>query len=261
VSVAGQIGVFTVATSDDGRYQVTDLPAGAYLISAQATGYYVNVIQVGVVADILSSGDVALEADVIPVAVATPFPAPTAAAIATPTPTAAPTIPPSATPSPTTTATATPTATPTPTAAATRRPSAKTHSAHTHIAPALLEPRDGSVFNGPRRITFRWAGACCLATDEYYVISIPHPLGVEEAWIKSTAWESPDYLYLLVPESRQLNWNVSVRRHTGEYPNGQWKGPIVSPISDTWYFMWYTGGGASSSPLPTPCSPLPAPGP
>ena len=87
------------------------------------------------------------------------------------------------------------------------------------------------------------------------MVSIPHPQGVEEAWVKTTAWVSPDYLYLLVPKSRQLTWNVSVRRHTGEYPNGQWKGPIVSPVSETWHLVWRAsgaGGGAQVSPLATP---------
>ena len=49
-------------------------------------------------------------------------------------------------------------------------------------------------------------------------------------------WQAPDYLYLLVSESHRLTWNVSVRRHTGEHPNGQWKGPIASSISETWHF-------------------------
>jgi hypothetical protein len=269
VSVAGQVGVFTVTTDAKGTYQAADLPAGAYLISVQATGYYVNAIQVGVVPGVASDGNVTLEPDVIAVAVATPTPAPTPTANPTPTASATPTTSPtpnptrtarpSATPRPTlaATASATPTASPTPTP----RPQAAAGSrlAPAQAAPELVEPRDGSVFSGPRRITFGWRGPCCLAADEYYVVSIPHPLGVEEAWVKTTSWESPLYLYLLVPESRQLTWNVSVRRHTGEYPNGQWKGPIVSQISETWYLMWLADEGRTDSPLPLPNSPLPAP--
>jgi hypothetical protein len=112
------------------------------------------------------------------------------------------------------------------------------------------------VFKGPRRITFNWYGYCCaLGSDEYYVVSIPHPWGVEEAWVKTHFWDAPLYLYLLVPESHQLTWSVSVRRHTGQYPNGQWTGPIVSQISETWYFTWLAQEGDLGSPL----SPLPAP--
>jgi hypothetical protein len=238
VTVAGQVGVFTVTTGDDGKYGVAELPAGAYLVSVQATGFYVNVAQVGVVADVVSSGNVALEPAEVAVVTATP----------TPTPANTPTIPPSVTPSPA------PTVTPAPT----RPASAGARPASAYAAPALVEPRDEAEFAGPRRITFRWTGACCLAADEYYVVSIPHPKGVEESWVKDTEWLSPDYLYLLVPDSRWLTWSVSVRRHTGEYSNGQWKGPIVSPISETWSFRWYKGGG-STSPLPRPVSPLPTP--
>ena len=92
------------------------------------------------------------------------------------------------------------------------------------------------------------------------MVSIPHPQGVEEGWVKATEWTAPDYLYLLVPESHVLTWGVSVRRHTGEYPNGQWKGPIVSQISANWRLMWYPRGGTFTSPLPTPVSPLATPG-
>ncbi|MDY7077955.1 MAG: hypothetical protein SXV54_13650 [Chloroflexota bacterium] len=83
---------------------------------------------------------------------------------------------------------------------------------------------------------------------------------MEEGWVKTTMWQAPDYLYLLVPESHRLTWNVSVRRHTGEHPNGQWKGKIASSISETWHFEWYPDEDISSSPLPTPPSPLPTPG-
>ncbi len=255
VTIAGQIGVLTVTTGPDGKYDVADLPAGAYLVSVQATGYYVNAAQVGVVAGVTSSGNVALEPDVVTVVTAAPTPASTLLPTNTPMPT--PTVPPSITPSPT------PTAKPSPTPVPTRRASAGSQSTSARAAPVLLEPRDESEFSGPNRITFRWASAsCCLADDEYYVVSIPHPLGVEEGWVKTTEWQAPDYLYLLVPESRLLTWSVSVRRHTGEYSNGQWKGPIVSRISESWRFWWYgSGGGASTSPLPAPVSPLPTPEP
>lgn len=251
VTIAGQVGVFTLTTPPDGSYKVTDLPAGAYLVNVQATGYHVAALRTSVAANVTSSGGVALEPSVAAVVTATP----------TQTPQPSPTAQPSATPSLTLTPSPVVEATPT------RRPSVSTGStearaASTHAAPVLLEPLDGSVFVGPRRITFRWSGPCCLAEDEYYVVSIPHAQGVEEAWVKVMAWKAPDYLYLLVPDSRRLTWNVSVRRHTGEYPNGQWKGPIMSPLSETWYFTWRTGGGGSStSPLSPPDSPLPTPRP
>ncbi|MEE8391481.1 MAG: hypothetical protein V3S14_11885, partial [Anaerolineae bacterium] len=192
----------------------------------------------------------------------TPAPPPTRTPVseATPTPTVTPSPMPSVVPSPT------PTPTPISEATPTRGASTGSRSTSAYAAPVLLEPRDESRFVGPKQLVFRWTcypvAPCCLAADEYYVVSIPHPLGVEEGWGKTTEWEAPDYLYLLVPESRLLTWSVSVRRHTGEYSNGQWKGPIVSPISEIWRFWWYTrGGGAPTSPLPTPVSPLPTPGP
>jgi hypothetical protein len=261
VTIAGQVGVFTMATDAAGAYRVADLPAGPYLVSVQATGYYVNANQVGVVAEVVSSGNVALEPDVVAIVVATPSAraVPTPTPVPTPTASATATTPPSATPTPTVVASPSAIATPCTTPVPTRRPTTKSRPRPSHAAPALLEPRDGSVFTGPRRITFRWTGACCLAADEYFVVSIPHPRGVEEAWVKGTAWQAPDYLYLLVPESRRLTWNVSVRRHTGQHTNGQWKGPIVSPLSETWHFLWYTGRDKPDSPLPTPASPLPPP--
>ena len=119
---------------------------------------------------------------------------------------------------------------------------------------------DYSTFRGIQRITFEWEGTCCLADDEYYVVSIPHPRGVEEGWVKGTSWTAPDYLYLLLPESRQLTWSVSIRRHTGQYANGQWTGPIVSPISERWHFSWEIPGGqisplSQTSPLAASTSP------
>jgi hypothetical protein len=242
VTVAGQVGVLTVATDSAGKYEVTDLTAGAYLVSVQATGYYANAEQVGVVAGVISSGNVALE----PAEVAIAAVAPTA------TPTLMPTMPPTATPVPT------PTVPPTPTPA--QPASTGSRSTTTRAAPVLAEPRDGAIFEGPARITFRWTGSCCLAADEYYVVSIPHAQGVEEGWVKTTEWEAPDYLYLLVPRSRRLAWSVSVRRHTGEHPNKQWKGPIVSGISETWHIVWRYGGGPTS-PLAPPVSPLATPWP
>jgi hypothetical protein len=261
VSVAGQVGVFTQTTGPDGKYQAGELPAGAYLVSAQATGYYVDVIQVGVAASVVSHADVTLQPGEVAVAetapTPTPVPTPTLRAepqdkVPSPTPPPTPTLAPSATPRPSLTPT------PSPTPLPTRCPPTGSRPATRHVTPALLEPPDGAVFSGPGRITFRWTGSCCLAADEYFVVSIPHPRGVEEAWVKATAWRAPDYLYLLVPESRQLTWNVSVRRHTGQYPNGQWKGPIVSPLSETWRFTWLAEDRLES-PLPLPVSPLALP--
>ncbi len=257
VTIAGQVGVLTVTTGPDGKYDVADLPAGAYLVSVQATGYYVNAAQVGVVANVTSSGNVALEPAVVAVVTATATATPAATLTPTGTPSPPPTVSPSVMPSPT--STPRPSSTP----VSTRRASAGAQSTSARAAPKLIEPLDESEFSGSNRITFRWASAsCCLAADEYYVVSIPHPLGVEEGWVKTTEWQAPDYVYLLVPESRLLTWSVSVRRHTGEYPNGQWKGPIVSLISETWRFWWYaSGGGPSTSPLSAPVSPLAMPEP
>ena len=150
VTIAGQAGVFTVAADADGRYEVAGLPAGAYLVSAQATGYFINVAQVGVAANIMSSGDIALEPAVVAVVTATPTSAPA------PTDTPTPIMPPTDTPTPTVAATLSPTQTP----ISARQASTAAQSRSTHAAPVLLEPGDGSVFTGPRRITFRWAGSC-----------------------------------------------------------------------------------------------------
>ncbi len=266
VNVAGQVGVFTLTTDKGGRYQAHDLPAGSYLVSVQATGYYVGTSQVGVASGAVSQGNVALEPD----ALAAPSPAPTASLQPTYTPlptyTPWPTYTPLAaaslsasateTPEPPPSPTASPTAAPTPGSLPPRPAPPRGH----HTAPILLEPEDESVFVGPRRIIFRWTGVCCLAQDEYFVISITHPWGVEEAWLKGMSWKSPDYLYLLVPESGRLPWNVTVRRHTGEHPNGQWKGPIVSPVSQTWHIVWHVIEGPES-PLAPPVSPLAPPTP
>ena len=242
ITIAGQAGVFTIASDADGKYRADALAAGAHLVNVQATGYYVGAIQVGIVANVISSGNVSLTPETVAVVtvVATPTPGPTT----TPTPTDTPF----------------PTDMPTPTATPTVAPSVKSRSRPSPIsaytAPRLISPLDKSVFRGAQQITFTWEGPCCLGAEEYYVISIPHPRGVEEAWVKSTQWTAPDYLYLLVPESRELTWSVSIRRHTGEYSNGQWNGPIISPISQIWRFSWYGGERGPVSPLATPISPL-----
>jgi len=263
VTIAGQSGVFTVNSDAAGKYKGDKLIAGAYLISVQAAGYYANAIQVGVVANVASAANVALAPENTPVeqvvtekitvieVTATPAPTPTPAPTSTPSVAAEPT----PTPQPTSTPTAAPRAAARPAAKPTPCPSGSVK----YAAPKLIEPRDYSTFHGIRRITFTWEGTCCLADDEYYVVSIPHPRGVEEGWVKGTSWTAPEYLYLLLPESRQLTWSVSIRRHTGQYSNGQWTGPIVSPISKVWHFSWEIPGGQTSPLSNTRTSPLPAP--
>lgn len=269
VTIAGQSGVFTLASDAAGQYQGDKLIAGAYLISVQAPGYYVNAIQVGVVAGVASTANVALTpanapveevvTEKITVIEVTSTPAPTAIPVPTSTPNDTPEPTPTLTPQPTATPTAAPRATARPATRPTARPTACPPTGVKYSAPQLIEPLDYTTFYGVRRITFVWEGPCCLGPDEYYVVSIPHPRGVEEGWVKGTSWTAPDYLYLLLPESKQLTWSVSIRRHTGQFANGQWTGPIVSPISKVWHFSWEIPGGqispvsgSSTSPLSTP---------
>ncbi len=256
ITMAGQAGVFTIASDAGGSYRADALAEGAYLVSVQATGYYVGAIQVGVVANVVSSGNVSLTPDVV--AVVTVVATPTPGSTATPAPTS--TLAPTPTPLPTDMPTPIPTATPTAAPTAKPRPRATAIPAISYKAPRLVAPLDKSVFRSIRWLTFTWEGPGCLGADEYYVVSIPHPRGAEEAWVKGMTWTAPDYLYLLLPDSRELTWSVSIRRHTGEYPNGQWNGPIVSPISEVWRFSWYIEG-SPASPLPTPVSPLATPAP
>ncbi len=90
VTIAGRVGVLTLATGDDGKYEVAALPTGPYLISVQSTAYCVTTTQVSVMDNVASSGNISLESAVVAAALAvptsTPMPAPTAPS-ATPTPT------------------------------------------------------------------------------------------------------------------------------------------------------------------------------
>ncbi len=209
-------------------------------------------------------------ARVLPTSTYTAVPSPTrpAAAVVAPTNTPAPTATTTPTPEPSPTPTASPTATrtprprarpsptPTPTPTSTPKPA--------YAQPRLLSPQNNASFTGPDAPTFTWTSAGQLAADDYYVLAIQHSQGVDEQWVKQTSATAPNYL-LILRGAAPFSWDVSVRRKTGNAPNGASVGTLLAQSAETWQFTWSPGEapkpGGGNPPAPTsppaPTAPIP----
>ena len=174
----------------------------------------------------------------------------------TPTPvstvTATPTVSPSAEvetstpPAPTSMASLLPSLTPKPTS---REPTV-TPTSPWFEAPTLMEPSDGMRYVGrDADIRLSWQSVGQLKADEFYVVRIPHPWGVEYGWTKQTFWQVPSYLYDLAPSSRELTWRVRVEHFSGTgTPTPGEGGAPAGEYSTTRSFFWDTT--TFDSPIP-----------
>jgi len=180
----------------------------------------------------------------------TPSPTSTATATQAQPPTPSPSdVPDTSTPEPPTpwpSPVPSPTHTPTP-----RRPTA-TPTPRWFPSPILIEPYAGMRFVGrDANIRLSWRGAGQLEDDEFYVVSIPHPWGVEHGWTKQTFWRVPSYLYDLAPPSRELAWRVRVERFLGTAtPKPDEGGVPAGEYSIIGSFFWDTS--PFDSPIPPP---------
>ena len=201
----------------------------------------------------------------------TPTPSRTPTPTAPPTPTPSRTLTPTAPPTPTPTRTLTPTApptptpshTPTPTTSLTPTPSHTLTATHTPVptaaptatplaAPTLLDPADGSQFNGEGAvIILSWTSVEGLGPDQYYVVISEYPHNGatwhDWQWTKETELEFPDYLYDLLTSPRQVKWWVVVMRPISEPPpQDSREGQQVGQPSEVRTFTWH-----STRPTPT----------
>lgn len=172
----------------------------------------------------------------------TPTPSQTPAPSLTPTQTSTPT--PTHTPTPTPTPTrAWPTWTPKPRETATSTP-APTPTVPAAAAPKLLEPADGSPFNG-EQASFRlsWLSSHTLEPDEYYEVRVRYLQDGAEVFIpyrvQQTHWWVDKSLYLKADQEtgRTYHWSVLlVLRKVAE--DGSVTFVPMSPVSDEWSFTW-----------------------
>ncbi|MEJ2737758.1 MAG: serine/threonine-protein kinase [Anaerolineae bacterium] len=117
-------------------------------------------------------------------------------------------------------------------------------------APTLTGPSDGMRYVGrDADIRLSWRSVGQLEADEFYVVRIPHPWGVEHGWTKQTFWQVPSYLYDLAPPSRELTWRVRVERFPGPgTPTPGEGGTPAGEYSTTRSFFWDTT--TFDSPIP-----------
>ena len=118
-------------------------------------------------------------------------------------------------------------------------------------APDLLSPDDGAVFetgedNPP---TLKWTAVGALGPDEYYVVTIPHTMGIDEQWTKDTSLTLPRYLFRLGFSDRRYEWDVRVKLHTGTKPNGGMDGVDRGEVSESRTFVWQNPGNAPIYPI------------
>jgi len=199
-----------------------------------------------------------------------PSPTLTSAATATPRPVATPAVTPTA--APTVTPTATPTKTPTATCTPTPTATATTPTPISPLTPSpvpcqlsLVSPLDGASFGDETRVvTLRWESDKTLATNEYFFVNVTYPhegqTWYDGTWLdparqipsgtRDTSWELEDYLCTEhLSDSGCFDWNVSVRRRKGGYPD---LGDGVECLSPTWAFCW---SGCERQPTRTPAPP------
>ncbi|MBI4789322.1 MAG: zinc ribbon domain-containing protein [Chloroflexi bacterium] len=158
-----------------------------------------------------------------------------------PAPTLVPTLAP--TPIPRTTATTTRRGGPTPTA--TRR--VPTPAPAMYPAPQLIGPLDRTVFAGTgANIVLQWqpVSPIGLRENEWYQISVAYTgrdnKRVQQiGWAKETRWTVPaEWWSDISPESRILQWNLTVIRVEGIDPIGSPNKAPASPPSGTRAFIW-----------------------
>lgn len=113
-------------------------------------------------------------------------------------------------------------------------------------APTLLGVPDRMALEGRQLpVLLNWTSVGVLGADEYYVVRLSTILYgkpvTEEAWVKATGWRIPDGMR--PPDNANAPiayiWDVTVRRATGQRPDGRsYAGPALSPTSAVYEFTW-----------------------
>lgn len=182
----------------------------------------------------------------------TPSITPTPSQTPTPTPTPSLTPTPTSTPTPTTTPSPVPTGThtPTPTRAwptwTPVRPTATLTPvpAPTVDAPTLVEPEDGSSFDGDKAIIrLGWNSNHTLGRDDCYLVTVRWTQGGAPASTQSCLQETMLFvdkaLYLQADQEtgRTYRWSARVARKTSGADGAGGYVPL-SPPSEEWSFSW-----------------------
>lgn len=129
-----------------------------------------------------------------------------------------------------------------------------------YAAPALVAPANGSSHVGSPGPLLSWSSQGDLSGDVYYRIVIDYPhegkTWREVGWSQTSSWRAPDYLPLLISGPNDCRWSVQVMRVTKRDTSGQpLEGQSLSPVSETWEFIWTTDVAAPTSMPSLPSTP------
>jgi hypothetical protein len=130
---------------------------------------------------------------------------------------------------------------------------------------SLVSPLDGASFGDETGVvTLQWQSDRTLAPDEYFFVNVTYlhdgQTWYDGTWLdparqipsgtRDTSWELEDYLCTEhLSDSGCFDWNVSVKRREGGYPD---LSDGIECLSPTWSFCW---SGCEGRPTRTPAPP------
>lgn len=118
------------------------------------------------------------------------------------------------------------------------------------VAPILLEPANGTVFQGwNAEVYFHWSEAGKLSADEYYVLIISHQAGEHRIWLKDTLYHIEEERWLS-EYGPDLQWKVGVACKRTSDPHEDPRGAETSAYSTSGSFSWYPSAKPAPPTLP-----------